>query len=674
MSDGFVLGWSLLFAAWVVFGLGGRRLAPLMDFVLFGVIGVMAGSLQWRVASRIEQPREQLAWRLLAAASFSRFVSGSVWGLVAELGGVRQDPPWLIALASAYLVFGIASMLAFPSARWQQADRVRFRLDAAMVLIGSGLVVWFFAIGPYLRAPAQAPFGVQVYTIGDSLTVFLAAALYLRSTSTATRRAAGFLLVAFSLHVVPDIGFWRGGWATRYSAGDPIAGIWFCVWLLKWMAARSAQDALDHPERGAEPGAARYGSGIIPHAFLMAATGLLLFKLVSGDHEDLAPFALASAVLASLLVARQGVELRERDRLHGALRAEEARYRALLHHAYDAVLVIDRMGEVRYASPATERLLGRGVSSSDARTMAAAVHPADRDLVRAAFRAARTSPQTLTVRVRDQAGEWRMLEGHLQDRRDDMLIGAFVINGLDRTREHRLEQGLLDAQEFEALGTLASGLAHDLNNILTVIASHTELLRDDVAVGSAGRADLRAIRAASDRAQALTQGLLALSRRKSAAWTLVAIDPLVRARIAARPGESIRVIADPAASASVRADARALAQVIDAALDEFGSGVAKAGASVIRIEERTLDAATARALHVEPGSYVVIAVGEPLAGAPVRTEDAVKTADEGEWDLAPGDLAMLMALAAARELGGTLVRERSAAAACLSVYLPSEAA
>jgi signal transduction histidine kinase len=278
----------------------------------------------------------------------------------------------------------------------------------------------------------------------------------------------------------------------------------------------------------------------------------------------------------------------------------------------------------------------------------------------------------VTMRVRDHAGQWRVFEGHLQDQRGDPLIGAYVLNGLDRTREQNLDQRVQDAQQFEALGVLASGLAHDLNNMLLVIASHVEFLGDEDALSPVASRDLAAIRAASDRAQALTQGLLALSRRKSAIRTVIAVEPLIWQRIEARSGVGIRMAEQSGVHSSVRADGTALGHVVDSVLEEC---VARqtAATRIIRIEERELSVAQAGRLSLEPGSYVVIAAGAELAGAPEQVEDAVKTAEEGEWDLAPSDLSMLMALASVREVGGTVVREREGTAERLAVYLPSVA-
>ncbi len=672
VTDVVVLAWSVLFIGWLLFDWGGRPWAPPLDLILFAGIAVATTVQQMRVARLVGWSRDQLAWGLLAAASVSRLVSGSVWGLFVEFSGSRAEPTWLVVLSLGYLALGIAALLVFPGAPRHATDRVRFRLDTAMVIIGSLLIVWYAAIGPFIRSSGigQAPLGDVASTIGDSAAIILAAVLNLRADSRATRVASAFLLVAFVLHVIPDLGFWRSGWFETYAAGDGIAGFWYGAWFAKWLAARAAESAVASPPRRPSGVAGSYSSGWVPHAFLVAAVGLMLLKQFTSDQEDRELFAVGSAILAILIVWRQGVELRERDRLQEALKAQEQRFRALLQHAYDAVLLLDDEYRIRYASPPAERLLGAGRLAASPSILSLAIHPADGERLRVALAAADVGPSTMTLRIEGPDGEWRTFEGHLQDLRRDPLIGGFVLHGFDRTREVQLADGLRDTRQLEALGVLASGLAHDLNNILTVIASHVELLREDAAIEGRAREDLDAIHTASGRAQALTRGLLTLSRRKETPWRIVSLGELGRDRMAQR---GLRELVAPAGTrepVEVRGDPVALAQVVDAALDELAR-TGTAAPLVARTSERHLDAGVARRAQLDAGVYAALELGPAFAAATWETEVAVRTSDDGEWDLAPSDLSMLMALATTREAGGTLLRERSNEGVRFTILLPT---
>lgn len=82
----------------------------------------------------------------------------------------------------------------------------------------------------------------------------------------------------------------------------------------------------------------------------------------------------------------------------------------------------------------------------------------------------------------------------------------------DITQRRELEAELRQAQKMEVLGLLTSGIAHDLNNLLTVMLGHIELAEDELSPMHEARQDMEGIRAAVDRATAMTVKLLAFAR------------------------------------------------------------------------------------------------------------------------------------------------------------------
>jgi signal transduction histidine kinase len=92
----------------------------------------------------------------------------------------------------------------------------------------------------------------------------------------------------------------------------------------------------------------------------------------------------------------------------------------------------------------------------------------------------------------------------------------------DITQRKILEDQLRQAQKMEAIGQLAGGVAHDFNNMLTIILGYSELLTEQIGPDKPMGLDLQEIRAAAERASALTKQLLAFSRKQ--VFSLVAID------------------------------------------------------------------------------------------------------------------------------------------------------
>ncbi len=91
-----------------------------------------------------------------------------------------------------------------------------------------------------------------------------------------------------------------------------------------------------------------------------------------------------------------------------------------------------------------------------------------------------------------------------------------------------VEKQLIQAQKMEAVGRLAGGVAHDFNNLLTVILGYSEMLREHLKDDPVGSDYVAEAMHASERASALTNQLLAFSRRQVAMPRVVDLNELVR--------------------------------------------------------------------------------------------------------------------------------------------------
>jgi PAS domain S-box-containing protein len=189
----------------------------------------------------------------------------------------------------------------------------------------------------------------------------------------------------------------------------------------------------------------------------------------------------------------------------------------------------------------------------------------------------------------------------------------------DLTERRELEDQLRQAQKMESIGRLAGGVAHDFNNLLTVIVGTTELALRDLPPGDPRRADFIEIRQAADRAAALTQQLLAFSRKQIIQPRV--LDPnavlLDAERMLRRViGEDITVEITPGAGVGhVRVDPAQLEQVILNLAVNSRDAMPDGGTLSFATEHAEFDEDAARREgRISPGEYVVLTVRDTGAG------------------------------------------------------------
>jgi len=101
---------------------------------------------------------------------------------------------------------------------------------------------------------------------------------------------------------------------------------------------------------------------------------------------------------------------------------------------------------------------------------------------------------------------------------------ASLITLHDLTGRKELERSLIHAQKMEAIGTLAGGVAHDLNNILSGLVSYPELILMEVPEESPLRKPILTMKKSGDKAAVIVQDLLTLARRESASMEVVNLN------------------------------------------------------------------------------------------------------------------------------------------------------
>lgn len=135
--------------------------------------------------------------------------------------------------------------------------------------------------------------------------------------------------------------------------------------------------------------------------------------------------------------------------------------------------------------------------------------------------------RNMELMFRKRNGEflWGLLSGTLLDLDGEPFV--FTI-ALDITDRKQLEQQFQQAQKMEAVGRLAGGVAHDFNNVLSVITGYSELALEDPDLPERSRRRLNEIKNAASRAAGVTRQLLALSRKQVRQAKILSLNTVVR--------------------------------------------------------------------------------------------------------------------------------------------------
>jgi two-component system, cell cycle sensor histidine kinase and response regulator CckA len=194
----------------------------------------------------------------------------------------------------------------------------------------------------------------------------------------------------------------------------------------------------------------------------------------------------------------------------------------------------------------------------------------------------------------------------------------------DISQRKKLEEQLLHAQKMEAVGRLAGGVAHDFNNMLTVIAGYNRMILDELSTLDPLRGYAEEILKAADRASAITNQLLTFSRRQISKPRVLQVnlaiaqtDKMLRRLI----GEDIHLNLKLGHEVgNIKADPgqvdQALVNLVVNARDAMPDG----GTLTIETSNVHLDETYVRThLGVSPGDFVMVAVSDTGIGMDADT-------------------------------------------------------
>jgi PAS domain S-box-containing protein len=319
-------------------------------------------------------------------------------------------------------------------------------------------------------------------------------------------------------------------------------------------------------------------------------------------------------------------DITARKRAEDALIESEQRLQAILESNANPIVVYDAKGFPQYLNPAftevfgwtLDELIGQRipfVPKDHKEITEAKIKEVYSSGAPAKFASQRLTKQGKTLDVIVSAAIIKGSEGDGT---------GMVVNLIDISEQRKLEHQLRQAQKMESVGRLAGGVAHDFNNMLSVILGYTEMALEQVDPTQSIHASLRETYKAAERSTHLTRQLLAFARKQTIAPKVLDLNETVEGMLKMLRrliGEDIDLAWWPGAEIwSVRMDPAQIDQILANLCVNARDAIADVGKITIETGKTTFDEAyCAEHPGFISGDFVLLAVSDNGCGMDQET-------------------------------------------------------
>jgi PAS domain S-box-containing protein len=283
-------------------------------------------------------------------------------------------------------------------------------------------------------------------------------------------------------------------------------------------------------------------------------------------------------------------DVTEHHEADGALRQAEEICASITGSSPDFIMILELDGRIRFINRTVADLTVEGVLGTKIY-----------DYIPERFWPAVRACHEQVIRTREEASyevEYVAADGKIHTFvtrvwpvQRDGEVTALTQCATDVTAQRLLEKQFLHAQKMESIGRLAGGIAHDLNNQLSIILGSTELAQRGPGAAAPVAAELKRIEAAAERAAALTQQLLAFGRKQVLHTRLLGLNSLVASvhdMVDRILGEDIHLRLQLGRVGQIRVDPMQIEQVLLNLVINACDAMPDGGKLVITTEEATI--------------------------------------------------------------------------------------
>ena len=214
----------------------------------------------------------------------------------------------------------------------------------------------------------------------------------------------------------------------------------------------------------------------------------------------------------------------------------EVQYRQIVETAEEGIMTLDAMGRITYLNARFAAILASTVEAVKGRSLEEFLLPEDLPAHRERIRERRAGHLgrfETRLRRSDGSSAWCLVSARPNIAEHGQFLGSFAMvsdvtqRNQGESERERLQNQLLQAQKLESIGRLAGGVAHDFNNMLSVINGHAEMALEQLSRTDPLHEDLWNILNAGRRSATLTRQLLAFARQQTIQPRVVNINHIV---------------------------------------------------------------------------------------------------------------------------------------------------
>jgi two-component system cell cycle sensor histidine kinase/response regulator CckA len=330
-------------------------------------------------------------------------------------------------------------------------------------------------------------------------------------------------------------------------------------------------------------------------------------------------------------------DVSDRVRAEAVLQETWARLHGVLDHSPLLICLLDLDGRYILANRSLAAVLGRDLREVEGRLIGDLLPPQQSAEFAGRLAEVRASRAPLTVRDELNIGDDLRaystvlfplfgVDGQVTS------VGSIALDISDQVRaqadRERLEAQLVQSQKMEAVGRLAGGVAHDFNNMLSVILGYTEIVSADPTTPESIRSDLEQVSAAARHSAELTRQLLAFARQQTIAPEVLDLNVTVAAMLKMLRrliGADIELVWSPAEVIwPVNMDPSQIDQVLANLVVNARDAIGAAGTITISTACVEIDEDYS-AVHADfaPGEYALLSVADNGHGMDRVTLDRI---------------------------------------------------